>query len=119
MKSIKLYLLTLIMVCIVLAGCDKEQAALSITGFSPIEAGRGDTVTITGKYFSIITGRNIVTLNNVQVVVESASYTEIKIIVPKNKNCSGAVCVTIANETAVADEQFTYLHTLTDRKSVV
>jgi len=113
MKSIKLYLSTLIMASIVLASCDKEQTSLSITSFSPIKAGRGDTLTIIGKNFSIIADRNIVTLNNVPVVVESASSTEIKIIVPKNKNCSGAVRVTVANETVVIDEQFTYLLTLT------
>jgi len=85
-----------------------EPLALSITSFTPAEAGHGTTVTITGTNFSATLSDNTVTFNNIASVVVSATETELKVTVPKNLECSGLIRVTRAGKTSVSPGNFTY-----------
>ena len=84
-----------------------------IAGFTPAEAGYGAIVTVTGTNFSTTLADNIVTFNNVEAAVVSATATELKVTVPKNQACSGLVRVKIAGNTSVSSTNFTYKLTYT------
>ena len=85
-----------------------------ITGFSPpYGAQHGDILTITGDNFSDIPSENSVTLNDITAEVISASKTEIKVIVPKNRNFYGKIHVTVGGATAESADDFNYLLTVT------
>jgi len=103
-----------------LASCEKDDGANHIiSDFSPRETGYGDTITITGKNFSTNPAENIVTFNGVEATVilaykyTNAPTTVLKVIVPKNPQCSGAVRVTVGGKTAVSKDNFTYVRTST------
>lgn len=89
------------------------ELTLSITGFTPAEARHGTLVTITGTNFSTTPVNNIVTFNNIEAVVETATETELKVTVPKNMECSGLLRVTLAGNTSVSSTNFTYIPTYT------
>ncbi|MCL2178005.1 MAG: IPT/TIG domain-containing protein [Proteobacteria bacterium] len=84
-----------------------------IHSFNPTSAGFGSVLSIQGANFSPVLSENNVTLNGVPAVVLSASETEIRVEVPKNKLCSGLVQVTTSLDTATSNTHFTYVLTAT------
>ena len=81
----------------------------TISGFSPLEAQHGTEITITGENFSASLSGNSVKFNDVAAVVISAKTTELKVVVPKNLDCTGHISVTVADKTAVSEVFFNYL----------
>jgi len=63
-------------------------------------------VTVTGSGFSTVPSENVVTLNNKPCTVDSASATELKVIIPANAG-SGNLQVTVLAKTAQS-ATFTY-----------
>lgn len=80
----------------------------TITSIAPVYAGFDDTLTISGAHFCATVADNAVQLNGIAAKVVSATDTVLKVIVPKNKNCSGKVTVTSCNKSAVSDTSFIY-----------
>lgn len=79
-----------------------------ITRIDPIYAGYDDTVAVAGAHFCTTIADNTVQLNGIAAKVISASDTLLKVVVPKNKNCSGKVTVTTCNKSTVSDTNFIY-----------
>jgi sugar lactone lactonase YvrE len=79
-----------------------------ITSIDPVYAGYDDTLTVSGANFCPTISDNTVKLNGIDAKVVSASDTLLKVIVPKDKNCSGKVTVISCNKTAVSDTSFIY-----------
>ena len=79
-----------------------------ITRIDPVYAGFDDTLSVSGSHFCNTIADNTVQLNGIAAKVVSAADTLLKVIVPKNKNCSGKVTVTSCNKTAVSDTNFIY-----------
>lgn len=80
----------------------------TITAIHPTYAGFDDTLTVSGIHFCPAAADNTVQLNGIATSVVSASDTLLKVIVPKNKNCSGKVTVHSCNKSAVSDSSFVY-----------
>ncbi|ANI89960.1 hypothetical protein A9P82_12085 [Arachidicoccus ginsenosidimutans] len=87
------------------------NAALAITGFSPAEAQHDSIITITGVSFNPTPANNIVAFNGIAATVVSATTTQLTVKVPKDKNSSGKISVTVANNTATSATNFTYVFT--------
>ncbi len=87
---------------------------ITISYFEPIEAGFDEVLVITGSGFSSTPGENIVTLNGIVATVVTAIPTELRIKVPKCRDCSGFLCVTVNGETVIPSPKFTYLLTATE-----
>ena len=85
----------------------------SIVEFSPSKAVYGATLSIRGKGFSAEHKRNRVTLNGIPAKIISATPSEIKVEVPRNKLCTGPVHVSVDGKTASAAKPFTYLPKIT------
>lgn len=82
-----------------------------ITGFSPTEGRKNDTVFIKGEKFS--TSKNIVKFNGMQATTFYESDTLIKAIVPVNCG-TGIITVTLPNTLIVKGKaDFTYIYTYT------
>ncbi|OQP50131.1 hypothetical protein A4D02_27235 [Niastella koreensis] len=79
-----------------------------ITRINPVYAGFDDTLAVSGSHFCNTIADNTVQLNGIPAKVVSASDTLLKVIVPKNKNCSGKVTVVSCNKMAVSDTSFIY-----------
>ena len=90
-------------------GADKAGASPSIEGFSPSRATHGAWLHIRGEGFSAALRENSVTLNGIPTRVVSATPTELKVEVPKNKLCTGLVQVNVKGKTAVSATPFTYV----------
>ena len=101
-------------VCILLTGCknDKEaEAKIKITSFAPASAAYGATLIIAGENFGETVTENTVKLGGMTVEIKSATDTEIKVIIPKNLQCSGFVEVVARGQTAISTTAFTYIPT--------
>ena len=84
-----------------------DAVQLSITSISPSSGRYNTAVTITGRNFSEIASNNIVKFNGVTAVVQSATTTTIKAIVPLRAG-SGLVTVTANNSATVSGPSFSY-----------
>ncbi|MCL2627039.1 MAG: IPT/TIG domain-containing protein [Cystobacterineae bacterium] len=93
----------------------QPYAILTLNSFKPAAERFGETLTLQGENFSTVLSENSVTLNGVSAEILSAIETELRVKVPKNKNCSGLVQVTTTSEgigkTATAAAAFTYVPT--------
>jgi sugar lactone lactonase YvrE len=81
-------------------------SSVSVTSFAPAAAEAGKTIVITGTGFSNVRDYNTVTFNGVVAKVTYASNTEIYAIVPKGKDCSGAVQVTVTDKNGITETNF-------------
>ena len=94
-------------ICIL--GVCEELVPPSIIDFSPKRGSFGTLLTIEGEDFGEAPS---VTLNGVAVelvsVNTSSSPNEITVLVPKNKNCTGPVYVTVNDQTVASATPFTY-----------
>lgn len=101
--------LFLFLVCLFgILGSLKAQPV--ITSFSPLSAGTGSSITITGSGFNTTAASNIVFVGGVQVNVTSASATQLIITLPSAATSSGAITVlnTATGLSAVSNKQFLY-----------
>jgi sugar lactone lactonase YvrE len=90
----------------------QPTSVLSISSFSPIATGSGDTLVIQGTGFSAVPSNNSVRLGEVNVPaanIISATPTALTVRVPQNKLCTGFVQVTVAGMTAVSATVFIYV----------
>lgn len=79
---------------------------LKITAITPAKASRLDTITIQGQYFGNSIAENSVKIKDIEAIVTSASFTELKVIVPENTT-SGTATVTIsAHDQSASDTNF-------------
>jgi len=76
-----------------------------VSGFSPVKAGAGSTVTIMGKYFSATPGENIVLINETPAAVTAATATELKVTVPETA-VTGKISVEVADYKGISDNNF-------------
>lgn len=121
MKSIlwgTMSLVALMLSLLVITGCSKSDEEpggkeLTITSFSPTKAKHGTNLTITGSGFSTTASENSVMLNSVAATVTSASSTKLIVTVPKDKNCSGELTVSVGGKNFTVAEPFTYELTYT------
>jgi streptogramin lyase len=103
----------LLAICCVFAACAKKEnptVKLSIKSISPLNAGGGDTITITGEGLKTI-GLPVITVNDKQLTVVSGTNEVVKVLVPKLLG-SGAVKVSNADGT-VEGPYFTYQYKAT------
>ena len=84
-----------------------------ISGFAPVSASFGGTVTISGDYFSTTPASNTVKFNGITATVTAASRNELKVTVPKNTACTGRITVTAGELTGTSGSTFTYMPTYT------
>lgn len=82
--------------------------APSLTSFTPTSGTAGTVVTVFGSNFSATASANIVKVNGINVVVTSASQNALSIVIPVGAT-SGAISVTIGNETVTSSSIFTVL----------
>ena len=73
--------------------------APKLSAIDPVQGSQGDTVTLTGEFFSIIPEENKVKFNGAAAVVTAASETELTAIVP-NEASAGPITVTVAGKTS-------------------
>jgi len=90
-----------------------KHPAPEITSFEPTKAYYDNPITITGRNFSTVKDENIVKFNEFTAEIISATATTIKVIVPKNLDCSGKISVTARDTTILSITNFTYLPTMT------
>ena len=107
------YFLTMAAVALTLTACPTvDSTGPVISGFTPLQAPFGTTVTITGENFDGATG---VTFNGIEAAIDLVTPTEIKVKVPKALLCSGAIGVTVDGKTTTSTALFTYEPTVTVR----
>lgn len=88
-----------------LAACGKKDTpppvdtTLVVTAIAPSTGKYGTVVTITGKNFSTTAADNTVKVNGVAAVVNSATATELKIVIPPRAG-NGAITVQTGTQTA-------------------
>lgn len=92
---------------------------LSIVSVSPLTARTGDQITITGENFGITAEENVVTFNEVNAEIVSASSTSLVVKVPAGMlapsyNDVNPIVVTTGGQTVTATESFRLLPTVTD-----
>jgi len=69
----------------ILLACNKEDDVINppaIFSISPLSGGYGTELTITGKNFSSRVSDNVVTINDVEALVQSATPTSLVVLVP-------------------------------------
>ncbi|WP_426667376.1 IPT/TIG domain-containing protein [Mucilaginibacter sp. McL0603] len=86
--------------------------AITINSISPTSGGYNTVVTITGTNFSNVTSDNIVKFNGMSAVVQSATPTSLKAVVPVGPG-TGPVSVATTMSTVQTGPVFTYNLTLT------
>ncbi len=84
------------------------NASLTLASFFPTEASSGDIVSISGEGFSTVLNENKVVINNIALSVVSATATELKVSIPKNKNCYGQLKISVNGKTVGSAGVFTY-----------
>ncbi len=75
------------------------NTTLEVTAIAPLTGTYGTEVTITGKNFNTTASNNIVKVNGVTAIVNTATATELKIIIPKNAG-NGPVTVQSGSQSA-------------------
>jgi len=88
---------------------DRDPSAPQIDGFLPFEALHSSALTIYGSNFDPLPINNVVRLNKVQAVVETATPTQLSVAVPENLNCNGKIRVTADDKTDISTGWFDYL----------
>ena len=73
--------------------------APKLSAIDPVQGSQGDTVTLTGEFFSIIPEENKVKFNGAAAVVTAASEIELSVIVP-NEASAGPIIVAVAGKTS-------------------
>lgn len=77
-----------------------KDTTLKVSSLSGTTLHYGDTLTITGSNFSTVALNNTITINEVAAAVQSATATQLKVIVPAVGAVSGEVKIKIGNKTA-------------------
>jgi len=78
---------------------DEEPPAPVITSIDPVSGKVGTTVTIKGENFSDVPSDNTVTFNEAEAVLNSATLTELVVVVPDDAT-TGLVFVTVSGLTS-------------------
>lgn len=86
-----------------------EEIVLGIISIAPTSGPKATVVTITGTGFSTTAANNVVTLNGKSVTVNSATETQLSVVIPPAAG-SGPLRVTVDGET-VQSSNFEYLYT--------
>jgi hypothetical protein len=81
------------------------QPALSIIQFSPQETEVDSLVTITGTGFSDTASKDVVTFNDTITVVQSATSTQLLVVVPTGAS-TGKIMVVVDGQFATSAENF-------------
>jgi hypothetical protein len=102
-------------------GVSKEFTILPLTvaSVAPLTARTGDQITITGENFGVTEEENIVTFNDVQAEIVTASATSLVVKVPAGMlapsfNDVNPIVVTTGGQTVTATENFRLLPTATE-----
>ncbi|HMG93282.1 MAG TPA: IPT/TIG domain-containing protein [Chryseolinea sp.] len=93
--------------------------ALNIVSVAPLTARTGEQITITGQNFGVTAGENVVTFNEVEAEIVSASATSLVVKVPSGMlapsyNDVNPIVVTTGGQTVTATESFRLLPTVAD-----
>lgn len=108
LKKWQFMLLLLLSVSVVIVSCnndDEPEPVLSVTSIAPVSAPVGTKVTIVGTKFDATPANNVVKFGTVQAVVETATATQLVVVVPVGAS-NGTVSVTTAGVTASSTESF-------------
>lgn len=108
LKKWQFMLLLLLSVSVVIVSCnndDEPEPVLSVTSIAPVSAPVGTKVTIVGTKFDVTPANNVVKFGTVQAVVESATATQLVVVVPVGAS-NGTVSVTTAGVSASSTESF-------------
>lgn len=114
MKTIKFNLFTtatgtaIVLLLLVSSSCKKENATsptpkdttLKVSSLSNTTLHYGDTLTIKGNNFSATALTNTVTINGMPAIVQSATATEVKVIVPAVGAIVGEVKISTGSQSA-------------------
>jgi hypothetical protein len=105
--------ITFVLFLLALSSCKKDNrtpvsnplpqdtdTSLKVSALSGTTLHYGDTLTITGSNFSTAALNNTVTINEVAAAVQSATATQLKVIVPAVGAASGAVKIKKGSQTA-------------------
>lgn len=109
MKTMNIFLFTLV----IFASCKKDNdnnpssSGLAVTNISPDNGPHSTQVTITGTGFSTVASENTVKFNGKDAIVQNATATQLKVLVPKGAG-TGNVTVQKGTET-VTGPSFTYV----------
>ena len=89
------------LVCLLffLSGCGNNPSP-AISGFSPVGATAGTTITITGTNFDVGPVNNVVTFNGTAAPVTSSTPTQIVTTVPAGAT-SGPIAVTVTSANGI------------------
>jgi len=92
---------------------------MSIVSVTPLTARTGEQVTITGVNFALSASENVVTFNEVEAEIVSASATSLVVKVPSGMlapsyNDVNPIVVTTGGQTVTATESFRLLPTVTE-----
>lgn len=85
-----------------------KDTTLKVASLSATTLHYGDTLSITGSNFSTVVLNNTVTINEVAATLQSATATQLKIIVPAVGAVSGEVKIKTGNQT-VSGGNITYV----------
>ena len=106
LNSTRLFILSF-----VLFSCDKTPAPPAVTGMAPMEGNYLTEVTVTGSGFTSTAGSNIITVNNVDCEIVSATSTSVTFRIPSLTE--GEWPVKIITKTGEADAgMFSYQYTV-------
>ena len=95
------------LLCLVLlAIVSKAISQPVITSFAPTFAKVGDTITITGKNFSVIPNNNFILFGSVEGDIVSANSNKLAVIVPKGASY-GTISISVNNLTGYSSDIFT------------
>ena len=102
----------------ILASCSKKNSSTPINppvdnlpiikNVTPDSGAVGTIVTITGNHFSSDLTQDVVKFNGVQAIVNSATNSEIKVIVPEGAT-TGKITLAIKTYTSTSDRDFKVL----------
>ena len=79
---------------------------VKINAITPERASRLDTIAISGQFFGESIAENSVKINEVEAIITSASFTELRVIVPENTSAGQANITINAHDQSVSNTSF-------------
>jgi sugar lactone lactonase YvrE len=92
-------------------GPNPQQQSPVINSFAPESAAKDSVIIIEGANFSSILTENLVTINDKEATVLTATPTRLSVKVPVHAG-NGKIAVSVASKTANSANTFTYLYTV-------
>lgn len=114
MREPKHYLLpflAMLISCTILSCSKKDDTQIVLSSISPLTAGAGDTLTISGKNLMPNGANPVIKLNDQSMTIIKSSSGQLKVIVPKRVG-SGRITATAGNKTYTGPD-FTYKYKAT------